>query len=133
MNEIINPAIPLKKVNRKFSLEDKKVLYQQWKMSNQTKHAFCKAQRFTKTSFYKWCQKLEGEEKIEKINRPNHSGAFAPVIHRKKILVEKGLEAPEKISLELLLPNQIMIKLQLPLNQVNHLIQEWCDAATIVR
>ena len=58
MNEIINPAIPLKKVNRKFSLEDKKVLYQQWKMSNQTKHAFCKAQRFTKTSFYKWCQKF---------------------------------------------------------------------------
>ena len=133
MNEIINAVTPLKKIKRKFSLENKKALYQQWKMSNQSKHAFSKTQGLVKTSFYKWCKKLEREEKIEKINQPNHCDIFAPVIHRKKISTTKGLEMPEKISLELLLPNQTIVKLQLPISHVNHLIQEWCHATTVIR
>ena len=133
MNEIINAVTPLKKIKRKFSLENKKALYQQWKTSNQTKHAFSKAQGLVKTSFYKWCKKLEREEKIEEINQPNHSNAFAPVIHRKKISTAKDLDVSEKISLELLFPNQMIVKLQLPMSQVNHLIQEWCHATTVIR
>ena len=130
MNEIMNPAISIKKAKRKFSLENKKALYQQWKLSNKTKHAFCKAEGLSKATFYKWGRKLE---KQEKINLQNNVSAFAPVIPRKTVSMAKELKTSEKISLELLLPNQTMIKFQLPLHHINHLIQEWCHAATIVR
>jgi hypothetical protein len=133
MSETTDSVNLSKKFNRKFSLKDKRALYQKWKMSNKSRYEFCKSEEVTSTSFYQWCKLFECQTKKEVGTPEGGQNGFAPILHRSRAFSENDGEATEKMMIELRLPNQTMIKLYCLMNQANYLIQEWCNAAAVVR
>ncbi len=113
---------PTKRARRKFSLNDKKKLCEQWQASGLNKHQFCKQQDLVLTAFSKWCHKL----------LPNNIDVcqkdWAPVALR-----DNADRVKEPISVETLLPNKMILRLSLALSCLNELLKDLYHAAPIIR
>jgi hypothetical protein len=96
--------------------------YLEWRRSSMSKAQFCKTHQLVIENFYYWARRFQDEEAP---STPNH---FVPVISRNS--------EPTKIELvaiDLLLPNQTRLKFSIKETRLVSLIQEMCDAVTVIR
>lgn len=111
----------MQKVNRTW--EEKKILCEQWKVSGKSKAKFCKEQDIALQTFWTWCEKLW--PKAKKQNQ----------LARVLVVNEKKLEQDEskQTMVEIVLPNNGIIRFSLPINKIALLMQEIFHANTIIR
>ena len=121
MNEIENKQVP--RVKRR-SQEEKRALCESWRISGKKISAFCKEQGFSTSTFHGWLNKLSiREPKIKKMH-------LKPVIVKDNFLKVNGME---QTLIEVVLPNQVILRLKLSLKELIPFIQELSYAAAIIR
>lgn len=116
------PIITKKRGRRKFSLEDKQELCEQWQASGLNKHQFCKQNDLVLTAFSKWCNKFLPE------NTDASKRNWIPVVSQNNPHKEE-----ERTSVEIMLPNKMIIHVSLNLSYLKTLLQELCHANTVIR
>lgn len=107
----------------KLNWADKKAMCEQWKASGKTKSQFCKEQGIPLQTFWAWCDRLWP--------CPKKQSQLAKVI-----VVDKKNTAKEELNLttvEMILPNQAIIRFKLPNQEIAMFVQEMCHANSIVR
>lgn len=104
-----------------FNHEEKRNLYLQWERSGKSKAAFCQSLGITKSAFYSWCHRF-------KLRTPSDT-VFSPVT-----LKNSPTTASENVmQLEICLPNQTKVLIQMQQPNAISFIQELCHAATAIR
>lgn len=122
MNAIIRDTSKKIQINqRKLSWEEKVELCKRWKESGLNKSDFCKKQGIPLPTFCEWCNRVW--PKTEKQNLAK----LTPV------RIVSHQEKETQVVVELLLPNQAIAKISLPLSSIGSLIKELCYATTTVR
>lgn len=96
--------------------------YLKWKDSSLSKTQFCKTHQLVTENFYYWAKKFKDE------NTFSTSNHFVPVVSRNTEPTKI-----EFINIELLLPNQTCLKFSIKEMRLVSLIQEMCDAVTVIR
>jgi hypothetical protein len=122
MNEMI-VDLPKKRQNNqgKLSWEEKAELCNRWKESGLNKSQFCKKHDLALPTFCEWCKRVW--PKTEKQNLTK----LTPV------RIVSHQETETQVVVELLLPNQAVAKIRLPLSSIGSLIKELCYATTTIR
>jgi hypothetical protein len=121
MNEIIcDTSKEIQMNRRKLSWEEKFELCKRWKISGLNKSGFCKQQEIPLPTFCEWCNRAwpKKEKQIP--------AKLTPVR-----MINQEKEA--RVVVELLLPNQAIAKVSLPLSSISSLIKEWYYATTALR
>lgn len=124
MTDLKKPMKPKMSARRKFSLEDKKNLYEKWRSSGLSKNKFCKHHKLNPSPFSKWCKLFT----FNPINSPKQN--WVPVISKPE---PSSKEHPDQVSAEITLPNKIVVRLSLALANLNDLLKELGDATTTLR
>jgi hypothetical protein len=119
---------PMGKQRRKYalSLEDKRSLYEQWRASGQKRHDFCKNNGLPVSTFYGWSRELEPLKEKSSCHK------FIPVIDVSQQVNGKN-EKQDQANVEMILPNQTIIRITLPIHRTLSFVQELYHAATIIR
>jgi hypothetical protein len=121
-NNIVNEAAQKHQIKSSVSADEWRAHYLAWKRSLLSKSDFCVKHGLKKDNFYYWCKRLRDKKS------PMQSAAFAPVMSR-----VTEIAAPELITVEIFLLNQTRLKFSVKETRLISLIQEVCDAATIIR
>lgn len=109
---------------QKLSLEAKRELCKAWAASGESKKAFCQKHGLTSSAFYRW------QNAVSKEKKQTQQRDFVPIIHLpKKDIIEES----KKTVIEVILPNQAIIRMTLPMVGVVPFIQELCHAVTTLR
>jgi hypothetical protein len=110
---------------RPYKLTQKqKSLCELWKSSGLKASEFCKQHKLAMSTFYGWCQKLWPHPK--KASRKK----FIPVITS---AITTEIDKVNQANIEIVLPNQAIIRVNLPTVGIATFIQELCYASTIIR
>lgn len=112
---------PAKRARRKFSLNDKQKLCEAWQASGLNKHQFCKQKDLVLTAFSKWCNRFL-------LNTDACQKNWAPVV-----LQDNLSKVKEPISVEILLPNKMIMRLSLALTCLNELLKDLYHATPTIR
>ena len=113
---------------KNLDLAARKSLYELWKKTpGLSMNSFCRQQGIASTTFHQWCKNFDNN-KIKKINPKSN---WMPVNVPQQD--NRQLESPKMVPLELLFPNNMKATINIPINEVVHLIQEVCYAATVIR
>jgi hypothetical protein len=112
---------------KKLSADERRALCQAWKTSSLSQSEFCKQQGVALSSFHQW---LSGR-RLDSVrqNVKNNADDWAEV-------AIKNSPAPiteELLLIEMVLPNQIRLKLSIAPSKMNSLIEELSHAATALR
>jgi hypothetical protein len=99
--------------------------YRSWQKTRLSKTEYCRRHNLKTDNFYSWCYRLK---KKEERDAPYESNAFIPIVAK-----EPPVESNDKIIAEMLLPNDIRLKMSLQPKMLLKLIQELGDAATVIR
>lgn len=98
--------------------------FKAWERSGLNKAAFCESQGLSKKGFYSWLRRCKEKEKTMM-----RVSAFS-----KAVLSGRGsTKNDEEISIQMRLPNHAEIFFLLGRTDLVGLIQELCDATTIIR
>jgi transposase-like protein len=117
----MNNLIPRKKL----SPDERRALCEQWKTSDLSQSEFCRQQGVALSSFYQW---LSGR-RLDNVRLPKKNiPAWAPLEIKN---TQKNLEEP--LSIEIVLPNNIMLKLSVAYSKINSVIEQLNHANTTVR
>lgn len=97
--------------------------YQAWEKTSMSKVKYCKAHGLNAGNFYYWCHQ------IEKVQQEVKSPPFIPLIAKSSLSTEKA----EQMTVELLLPGDIRLKVELKSSMLLTFIKELSDATAIIR
>lgn len=114
------------KKRRKFSLYNKRKLCEQWKASGLNKNKFCIQNQLAISVFSKWCNKLLPNDNKEL------KDDWIPVVLSDKAHLEQQ-EQQQQMSVEIMLPNKMVVRLSLALTCLDTLLKELCNGSTIIR
>ena len=104
------------------SWDEKKILCEEWKISNKSKRDFCKEKNIPIATFFAWCNKLWPEEK-------KASRQLLPV----KIKPCDFTDKSDQTEFEIILLNGSKLHFRLATKKIVSFIKELSDAATIIR
>lgn len=118
----MNEAIKKIQANHiKLSWEEKVELCKRWKGSGLNKSQFCKKQGIPVPTFCEWCNRVW----------PRTDKQIHPKLTPVRIVNKE--ETDQQVVVELLLPNQAIAKMSIPLSSIGRLIKELCYATPTVR
>ena len=105
---------------------ERRALCQQWRTSGLSQHAFCKQHGVALSSFHQWLsgKRLDGARLNLKYNQD-----WVPVAVKKP--PDPIIEEP--LLIEIVLPNQIRLKLSVASSKINSIIEELSHANTALR
>lgn len=106
---------------KEISEEEKIALCEKWKNSGIKRSHFCKEHGLSPSTFYGWCNKSKTRK-----NKASSSN-FVAVNSVGKI------ENKEESQVEIILPNQAMIRIKLSMGKLLLFIRELCNATTVIR
>jgi hypothetical protein len=120
-SSISKNKLPHRKIMR--SSDEKEAWCRSWRESDLSMREFCEQNNLPNSTFHKWCQNQCPTEK----NNPNSN--FSPAIVISPVQNKKeGL-----VNIEIVLPNQTMIRLSLTRPGIVSFIEELSYAATTIR
>jgi len=99
----------------------------QWENSGMRKAEFCKMHGFSVSRFYYWYHHIYLKSKS---NRTSQEGNWTPVMPERKEEFSTLMGAEQ---VEVILPNQVILRLSLPSSRVVSFIEELSHAAAIIR
>jgi transposase-like protein len=106
---------------RRFTYEEKRNHYLEWKKSGQSKVEFCQSVGISKSTFFSWVNQFK--DKIP------DDVFFSPVT-----LKSAPTSEPDKVTqLEIHLPNQTRLFITIQKPNLISFIQELCHATTVIR
>ena len=137
MEQIMGVSVSPKKINVKnLNWEARKTLCEEWKRTKLSASAFCKERGLAGVTFHKWCKQLwpdkqnniEQPLKIErrKTTKLSKNNWFPVTIADSK----SSLTTTTQISAEIILPNQMVMRILVQLSDIKILIKELCNANT---
>lgn len=99
--------------------------YKSWQNTSLSKTEYCRQHNLIIDNFYSWCYRFKKKEE-----RAAHykRDAFIPIVAK-----EPPVEPNDKIIAELLLSNDIRLKVSLHPKMLLKLIRELSDAAAVIR
>lgn len=112
---------------QKLNWTDKEKLCKLWQNSSEINRSiFCKQKNLSDSTFYRWCKRfgITKHHKNKKIN-------WFPVNLKQQN--DKQNKLPETVLIKLLLPNNIVAKMNIGTNTIVNLIKELSDANTVIR
>lgn len=99
--------------------------YKSWQNTSLSKAEYCRAHHLKSDNFHSWCYRFRKKEAYE---AGYESNVFIPIVAQ-----EPSVDANDKISAEVLLPNAVRLKMSLYPKMLLKLIRELGDAATVIR
>ncbi len=111
---------------KQLSPDERRALCQQWKTSGLNRSEFCRQHGVALSSFHHWLsgKRLEGA----RLNLKNNQD-WVPVALKKT----PDLITEEPLLLEMVLPNQISLKLSVTSSKINSFIEQLSHANTALR
>jgi transposase-like protein len=111
---------------KQLSPDERRALCQQWKTSGLSRSKFCRQHGVALSSFHHWLngKRLEGA----RLNLKNNQD-WVPVTVKKR----PDPITEEPLLLEMILPNQIRLKLTVASSKINTIIEELSHANTALR
>ena len=111
-----------KKVRRNYSIEERMALCQEWQQQRPliSMEKFCETHNMSKSSFYRWYQRLYLEGKDSRSN-------WVP------LQAAQPTKVLETVTIEFPLPNQRVASLKLSKSQAVDFFQELYHASTVIR
>ncbi len=99
--------------------------YKSWQKTCLSKTEYCRQHNLMIDNFYSWCYRLKKKEERDARYKRD---AFIPIVAK-----EPPVESNDKIIAELLLSNDMRLKMSLHPKMLLKLIRELSDAATVIR
>lgn len=116
---IENPSKSNNPSKKRYSAQDKRAYCELWRKSTLTKIEFCKLNGISKSSLYRWMQDIAFKE----------PSTFSQVV----IHNEDNSQNVSNTAIEIVLPNEVRLKMCIEFQHLRAIIREVSHASAIIR
>lgn len=126
MNELAGNVASKKLTRIQRTWKEQRAYCEEWKASGKTKSQFCRDNGIALPTFCGWCSKVWPVSK----DKNQH---LSPVRMVNKDEIRQKGERADRTKVEITLPSQAVICLNLSINNIAEFIQVMCHAVAIIR